>query len=54
MLLPVVTNDFVRGAVSGLGIVNLGAAFAELVPMFVNRERRDPVMPDASDPEYPQ
>ena len=28
------TNNFVRGAVSGLGVVNLVAAFVELMPVF--------------------
>ena len=40
--LPVVdaliTNNFVRGAVSGLGLVNIGAAVADLVGMFLNRK----------------
>ena len=40
--LPVVdaliTNNFVRGAVTGLGLVNLGAAVADLVGMFLNRK----------------
>jgi len=31
---PLLTNNFVRGAVTGLGIVNLVAAFAELMPLF--------------------
>lgn len=38
-----ITNNFVRGAVSGLGIVNMTAALADLfAPMFVRRapERR--------------
>ena len=30
-LLPVMTNDFVRGAVSGIGLINLGSGVAELV-----------------------
>lgn len=29
------SNDFVRGAVSGLGFVNLFAGFAELAPIFL-------------------
>jgi len=36
-LRPFVTNDFVRGAISGLGFVNLFAGFAELVPVFAAR-----------------
>jgi hypothetical protein len=35
------TNNYVRGAVSGLGIVNLYAGFAELALVFVARERHD-------------
>ena len=38
-LRPVVNNNFVRGAVSGLGIVNVAAGFVELVPVFAVRER---------------
>jgi hypothetical protein len=30
----VITNNFVRGAVSGLGVVNLFAAFSELTDIF--------------------
>jgi hypothetical protein len=37
-LRPVVTNDYVRGAISGLGLVNLVTAFFELVPVFRARE----------------
>jgi hypothetical protein len=32
-------NDFVRGAVSGLGVVNVGAAISELVAIFAARRR---------------
>jgi hypothetical protein len=35
---PVLMNDFVRGAVSGLGVLNLFAGLAELVPVFSPRE----------------
>ena len=41
-LRPVLANNFVRGAVSGLGFVNLVAGFAELVPVFVVRDRHPP------------
>ena len=37
LLRPVITNDFVRGAVSGLGVLNLLAGFAELAPIFTPR-----------------
>jgi hypothetical protein len=36
----IVTNNFVRGAVSGLGIVNVAAAVAELFALLVNRQGR--------------
>ena len=36
-----ITNDFVRGAVTGLGILNLFAGASELVALFV-AERSDP------------
>lgn len=32
VLEPVLHNNFVRGAVSGLGVINLVAGFFELVP----------------------
>jgi len=40
-LLPFLTNDFVRGAVSGLGVVNVVAGFAELIPVLGLRSRDD-------------
>ena len=40
-LRTVLTNNFVRGAVSGLGIVNLFAGFADLAYLFASR---DPVV----------
>ena len=33
-----ITNNFVRGAVSGLGVVNICAAAADLIGMFINRK----------------
>ena len=36
-----VSNNFVRGAVTGLGVVNLVMGFAELVPIFAARDRPD-------------
>ena len=33
-LQSLLTNNFVRGAVTGLGLVNLGAGFTELARMF--------------------
>jgi len=38
---PVLGNNFLRGAVSGLGIVNLCAGFADLALVFASRERDD-------------
>ena len=35
------TNNFVRGAVSGLGLVNVVAALAELADLSINRRRSD-------------
>lgn len=32
VLVPILTNNFVRGAVSGLGVANIFAGFFELVP----------------------
>lgn len=46
-LVPLLTNDFVRGAVSGLGVVNVVAGFVELVPTLAMRESPgvEPVTP---------
>ena len=38
VLHPLLTNNFVRGAVSGLGVLNLVAGLAELAPVFTPRE----------------
>ncbi len=35
----ITSNFFVRGAVSGLGLVNVAAGVSELVSMFVSRRR---------------
>ena len=40
---PFLTNDFVRGGVTGLGAVNVFAGVADLVLLFSSRERRDVV-----------
>lgn len=37
VLVPLLKNNFVRGAVSGLGVVNLIAGFFELVPVMTPR-----------------
>ena len=39
-LQPILTNDFLRGAVSGLGFLNLFAGFFELAPVFTARDSR--------------
>jgi polyferredoxin len=41
---PLLTNNFIRGAVSGLGVLNLLAGFAELVPVFTPRDRHDMIL----------
>ena len=33
-----ITNNFVRGGVTGLGLINICAAVADLIGMFVNRK----------------
>jgi polyferredoxin len=40
-LRPLLTNNFVRGAVTGLGLVNLFAGFADLALLFATREHRE-------------
>lgn len=40
-LRELVTNNFVRGAVSGLGVLNLFAALAELAEIFTRPHGRD-------------
>jgi hypothetical protein len=40
----IITNNFVRGAVTGLGVVNLGVAAAEVVSLFAARRVRDPII----------
>ena len=38
---PLLANNFVRGGVTGLGVVNLVAGFADLALVFSVRERND-------------
>ena len=40
-LQPLVTNNYLRGAVTGLGVVNVFAGFADLTLVFGARERHD-------------
>lgn len=43
-------SNYVRGAVSGLGAVNVGAGIAELVAIFAARARGSATSPFASQP----
>jgi len=45
-LQPLLKNNFIRGAVTGLGLVNLGAGFMDLAGVFTARDRRDVSLPD--------
>lgn len=45
----IVMNNFVRGAISGLGLVNLFAGFAELAPVFAVRGRHGVPLGDRAD-----
>lgn len=45
----IATNFFARGAVSGVGVINLVAGFAELVPIFTLRARHDVRFGDEAD-----
>jgi hypothetical protein len=38
----ILTNNFVRGAVSGLGLINIAAGILELVALFASRPTRPP------------
>jgi hypothetical protein len=44
LLQSLLTNDFVRGAVSGLGLVNIGAGIAELFSLFAARRVQEPIV----------
>ena len=41
---PFLTNDFVRGAVTGLGLVNLVAGFVEIWSFLTTRHVPDPMV----------
>ena len=43
-LRAVITNDFVRGGVTGLGLVNLAVGVLELVSVFVARRDDEPML----------
>lgn len=40
-LRPIITNNFVRGAVTGLGVVNVLAGLLDLALLFVARQHPD-------------
>ena len=40
-LRPWLVNDFVRGGVTGLGVVNFVAGLVDLIPVFLTREHDD-------------
>lgn len=42
-LQPVITNNFVRGAVSGLGLINVCVGLVELVSILMTRASERPV-----------
>jgi len=44
LLEALITNDFVRGAVSGLGLVNLVAGFVEIWSFLTTRHVPDPLV----------
>ena len=44
VLHAILTNDFFRGAVSGLGLVNLAAAIAELRSLLAGRRTRHSIV----------
>jgi hypothetical protein len=46
----IVTNNFVRGGVSGLGVVNLVAGFADLAKALTARERSSVSIGDGTRP----
>ena len=46
VLQPILTNNFLRGAISGLGIVNLVAGFVDLSVLFAARARHDVTLGD--------
>ena len=49
-LQELLTSNYLRGAVSGLGVLNIGAGVAELVAVFAARARRVAPSPFASQP----
>jgi hypothetical protein len=45
----IITNNFIRGAVSGLGVINVCAGLVELVSMLLSRDVPASVMPRATE-----
>lgn len=45
LLRDIITNNFIRGAVSGLGVINVCAGLVELVSMLLSRDVPASVMP---------
>ena len=45
----VATSLYVRGAISGLGVINVCAGLADLVPIFSLRARHDVTFGDEAD-----
>ncbi len=46
----VITNNFVRGGVTGLGLVNLAVGLGELFSIFVARRDEEPILSIARPP----
>jgi len=49
-LRAVVTSNYFRGAISGLGLINIAAAVVELVALFANRPAHAPTQVFRSEP----
>lgn len=52
-LLPFITNSFVRGGITGLGLVNLVAGVSQLAPLFSPRQSHEPAPPGHAPPYEP-
>jgi hypothetical protein len=44
LLRPLITSNFTRGAISGLGVINLAAGAVDLVSLFAARAARESVL----------
>jgi hypothetical protein len=49
-LQALLSNNYLRGAVTGLGVVNLVAGFSDLALVFAARDQHDPSYPDGAGP----